>query len=53
MKADAPSPQVKIETYPRDVLPRHPKVGNIADCAVDELERVKAQLHHAEAPKWT
>ena len=55
VKADLLSAQVEIEIYNHtwDVLSKHLKTGNIVDYVVNELEWVKAQLSHAEAPKWT
>jgi hypothetical protein len=47
------SAQVEIEIYTWDALSKHLKTGNIVDYVVNELEWVKAQLSHAEAPKWT
>jgi hypothetical protein len=52
VKADRLSAQVQIETYAWDVLPEHLRTGNIVDYVVNALEWVKAQPHHAEAPKW-
>jgi hypothetical protein len=53
VKVDPLSAKVEIEIYTSDVLSKHLKTGNIVDYAVNELEWVKAQLCHAEAPKWT
>ena len=50
VKADLLSAQVEIEIYTWDVLSKHLKTGNIVDYVVNELEWVKAQLSHAEAP---
>ncbi len=51
MKAGPLSPQVEIEASAWDV-PERLKTGSIAQQAI-ELECGKAQLHDAEAPKWT
>jgi hypothetical protein len=50
VKADPLSEQVQIETCTCDVLPEHLKTENAVDDLVNEL---KAQLHQAEAPRWT
>ena len=50
MKTDPLSAQVTIETCTWDLLPEHLKTENVIDDLANEL---KAQLHHAEAPKWT
>jgi hypothetical protein len=51
VKADPLSAQVEIETCAWDVLPQHLRAAGIVD--VDELERLRAPPHYAEAPEWT
>jgi len=51
--ADPLSAQVHSQAHAWGVLPKHPKAANIVGCAVNGLQQLKAQPHHAEAPTWT